>query len=150
MKTMPDRRRRFKQNYSRRFLMDAVLLVVASLLMVFGTTGQVKAATGKENIVRWIGIDQLDSVIEEKKPVIVDLRTPLEYARGHLRGAVNVPVDDLNNHRSLLDTYKDQPVLLYCRTVNRTGRALEILEGRGFKSIDALKGGYEAWRLRGL
>jgi cobalt-zinc-cadmium efflux system protein len=43
--------------------------------------------------MRWIGIDELDAVIAEKSPVIVDLRTPLEYERGHLPGAVNVPVD---------------------------------------------------------
>jgi len=97
--------------------------------------------------VRWIGVDQINKIIEEQKPVIVDLRTPAEYERGHISGAVNIPIEVLRSNRSTLDIYKDNPVLLYCRTINKTDLAIWFLEGRGFKSIYALKGGYEAYRL---
>ena len=97
--------------------------------------------------VRWIGVDQINKIIEEQKPVIVDLRTPAEYERGHISGALNVPIETLRSNRSTLDIYKDNPVLLYCRTINKTDLAIWFLEGRGFKSIYALKGGYEAYRL---
>jgi rhodanese-related sulfurtransferase len=97
--------------------------------------------------VRWIGVDQINKIIEEQKPVIVDLRTPGEYQRGHISGAINVPIETLRSNRSTLDIYKDNPVLLYCRTINKSDLAIWFLEGRGFKSIYALKGGYEAYRL---
>jgi len=147
MKTMSNLVERCKENYGCSRSMGTLLIAVAALLIVFGATGHLKADTGKENVVRWIGIDELDTILDEKAPVVVDLRTPLEYKQGHLPGAVNVPVDSLKSNRSLLDAYKDKPVLLYCRTVNRTGRALGMIEGRGFKSIYALRGGYEAYRL---
>ncbi|MFO7569960.1 MAG: rhodanese-like domain-containing protein [Smithellaceae bacterium] len=88
----------------------------------------------------------MKKIIEAQAPAIVDLRTPREFEQGHIPGAVNVPVDDLRANRTLLDAYKDKPLLLYCRTVNRTGRVLWMLEGRGFKLIYALKGGYAEYR----
>jgi rhodanese-related sulfurtransferase len=97
--------------------------------------------------VRWIGVDQINKIIEEQKPVIVDLRTPAEYERGHISGALNVPIETLRSNRSALDIYKDNPVLIYCRTINKADLAIWFLENRGFKSIYALKGGYEAYRL---
>lgn len=98
--------------------------------------------------VRWIDVNSIKKIIEEQAPVIVDVRSPQEYEQGHISGAVNVPLDDLRANRTLLDAYKDQPVLLYCRTVNRTGRALWLLEGRGFKMIYALNGGYADYRIK--
>jgi rhodanese-related sulfurtransferase len=150
MKSLQDPTNRSKQNYSRNLSMCTLLLAVTTVLFIMPCApNYVMAETGKVNVVHWIGIDQLDSIIEEKMPVIVDLRTPLEYEQGHLPGAVNVPVDNLRVNRSLLHPYKDKPVLLYCRTVNKTGRALWMLEGQGFNAIYALRGGYEAYRLRG-
>lgn len=102
----------------------------------------------EETRVRWIGTENLNQVIEEQEPVIVDLRTPAEFSRGGIPGAINLPIEVLRADRSVLDTYKDKPLLLYCRTVNKTDLALWLLDKRGFKSIYALKGGYEAYRRR--
>jgi len=102
----------------------------------------------EETRVHWIDLNQMKKIIEEQAPVIVDLRTPREFEQGHIPGAVNVPVDDLRANRALLDAYKDQPDLLYCRTVNPTGRALWLLEGLGFKMIYDLIGGYADYRIK--
>lgn len=102
--------------------------------------------TAEKTRVRWIGVDQINKIIEEQKPVIVDLRTPLEFQNGHISGAINIPIEVLRSNRSALDIYKDNPVLLYCRTINKTDLAIWFLENRGFKSIYALKGGYETFK----
>ena len=133
---------RLKYYQISRFTSVAALL----LLICFGNI--LCSFAAEKTMVRWIGVDEFQSVLH-KTPVIIDLRTPREFEDGHLKGAVNIPVDDLIENRTLLDAYKDRPVLLYCRTVNRTGRALRILEGSGFKSIYALRGGYEAFKLQG-
>jgi len=125
--------------------LNVIFAILGWILII--VIGCLSNRLAEENtVVRWISIDQLDAVIEKKSPLIVDLRKPLEYISGHLPGAVNVPLDDLRANRSLLDAYRDKPVLFYCRTVNRTERALWMLEGRGFKSIYALRGGYQAFR----
>lgn len=122
---------------------------VLPLLMLIGYFAFVSFGLAAEaSRVRWIDWNQMKKIIERQAPVIVDLRTPREFEQGHIPGAVNVPVDDLRANRTLLDAYKDQLVLLYCRTVNRTGRALWLLEGRGFKMIYALNGGYADYRIK--
>lgn len=124
-------------------------LNLAILLMLIFCFAVVSAGfAAEETRVRWIDLNSMKKILEEQVPVIVDVRTPQEYEQGHIPGAVNVPLDALRANRALLDSYKDQPVLLYCRTVNRTGRALRLLEGRGFKMIYALNGGYADYRLK--
>ncbi len=116
--------------------------------IIFGVVMSPAGFAAEETRVRWIDLNSMKKIIEEQAPVIVDVRTPREYEQGHIPGAVNVPLDELRANRTLLDAYKDQPVLLYCRTVNRTGRVLWLLEGRGFKMIYALNGGYAAYRIK--
>lgn len=96
-----------------------------------------------DNTSQWIRVDELNSVLQERNIVIVDLRTPGEFIKGHLAGSINVPVQDLIRKPSLLDRFQNRPILLYCRTVNRTSHALSILEHRDFQMIYALDGGYE-------
>ena len=124
--------------------LSAISLLALTICFAAVTTG----FAAEETRVRWIDLNQMKKIIEEQAPVIVDLRTPREFEQGHIAGAVNVPVDDLRANRTLLDAYKDKTVLLYCRTVNRTGRALGLIDGRGFKMIYALNGGYAAYRLK--
>jgi len=122
--------------------------VVFGAVILFLFPGFISDSSAAEKTrVRWIGVDQINKIIEEQRPVIVDLRTPGEYERGHISGAVNVPIEFLRSNRSTLDFHKNNPVLLYCRTINKTTLAIWFLENRGFKSIYALKGGYEAYRL---
>lgn len=116
-------------------------ILILSVIM-FGVVLSPAGFYAEETRVHWIDVNSMKKILEEQAPVIVDVRTPREYEQGHIPGAVNVPLDDLRANRALLDAHKDQPVLLYCRTVNRTVRALWLLEGRGFKMIYALKGGY--------
>lgn len=124
------------------------LKLTICLMLVFCFALVSSGFAAEASRVRWIDLNQMKKIIEDQAPVIVDLRTPREFEQGHISDAVNVPVDDLRANRALLDSYKDQPVLLYCRTVNRTGRALWLLEGRGFKTIYALNGGYADYRIK--
>ncbi|HPK54398.1 MAG TPA: rhodanese-like domain-containing protein [Smithellaceae bacterium] len=119
-------------------------LSAAIIFAVIVSTG----FAAEETRVRWISIEKLQQVIEEQEPVIVDLRTPEEFRRGGIPGAINIPIETLRSDRSVLDAHKGKPLLLYCRTVNKTDRALWLLDKRGFKSIYALKGGYEAYRIQ--
>lgn len=126
-------------------LMNYVIVISA---VFWGIVSCAFAAEGKN--VHWIEIRDLKSVIEEHSPVIVDLRTPLEFKGGHLSGAINVPIENLFHNRALLDGYRKRSLLLYCRTVNKTGTAIALLRERGFKSIYALEGGYEKVRLHAV
>lgn len=66
--------------------------------------------------------------------VFVDVRTPEEFASGHVDGALNIPVSDINTiHEHVVD--KDTPVVLYCRSGNRAGRALKAMQNMGYTDV---------------
>lgn len=65
---------------------------------------------------------------------VVDVRTPAEYAAGHVPGAVNIPFDELDRRHAELGS-PSAPVLLYCRSGRRSGIAQQVLQGKGFSRV---------------
>lgn len=65
--------------------------------------------------------------------VIVDVRTPGEYASGHIRGSVNIPLDRLQNNLSKLN--KQKPIITCCASGMRSSSAKSILEAAGYTNV---------------
>lgn len=74
---------------------------------------------------------------------LVDVRTPEEFAVAHVPGAVNIPVQDLGRRMEELEP-KDQPVVVYCQSGNRSGRAARLLEDAGYTKVHDL-GAMNRW-----
>lgn len=68
---------------------------------------------------------------------LVDVRTPEEFAVEHIPGAVNIPVQDLDRRMGELEP-KDQPVVVYCQSGNRSGRAAKLLKDAGYAAVHDL------------
>jgi phage shock protein E len=73
---------------------------------------------------------------------LIDVRTPEEFVSGHIAGAINIPVDALQSRLS--EVASDQPVVVYCRSGNRSATASDILAQNGFDTVYDL-GGILAW-----
>ncbi len=73
---------------------------------------------------------------------VIDVRTPAEYAEGHLDGAENIDVmsPDFADHVDGLD--RDATYYVYCRSGNRSGQARQRMQAMGFKAVHNI-GGYE-------
>lgn len=65
----------------------------------------------------------------------VDVRTPEEFAAGHVAGAVNIPHDQMSARWRELEAHRDRPVVLYCRSGRRSGVALDVLREHGFRDL---------------
>ncbi|MBI5546045.1 MAG: rhodanese-like domain-containing protein [Deltaproteobacteria bacterium] len=74
---------------------------------------------------------------------LVDVRTPAEYADGHIDGALNVPLHEVLERSGELGA-KDQPLVLYCRSGRRSALAAQKLQGLGFTLVYDL-GSKSAW-----
>lgn len=81
--------------------------------------------------------------------VFVDVRTPAEYAAGHVDGAILIPVDELEARLAELEPYRDQDIALYCRTGRRSAAALEILQAHGFTRVEN-SGSFDGLARQGL
>ncbi|HKJ24579.1 MAG TPA: rhodanese-like domain-containing protein [Myxococcota bacterium] len=81
-------------------------------------------------------------------PVVIDVRTPEEFATGHIPGAVNIPFDQVVEHIGELDA--PHGVALYCMMGPRARKGESALLGAGFTSVLHLEGGLAAWKAAGL
>jgi NADPH-dependent 2,4-dienoyl-CoA reductase/sulfur reductase-like enzyme/rhodanese-related sulfurtransferase len=78
------------------------------------------------------------------KPLLLDVRTPSEFASGHIPDALNIPVDDLRSR--LAELPKDRPIVAYCQVGQRGYLATRILMQAGF-AVSNLGGGYKTYLL---
>lgn len=79
------------------------------------------------------------------KPQILDVRTPEEFASGHIDNAQNIDWQNENFVKNTEKLNKNKPVYVYCRSGKRSLKASEKLEELGFKKIYNLDGGYLKW-----
>ena len=91
-----------------------------------------------------------DALLERAKKmdesfVILDVRTPEEFAQGHVPGAINIPHDKLADRVAELLGAKNKDVVLYCRSGKRAGLAAETLTANGFKKLLHLEGDMQKW-----
>lgn len=83
---------------------------------------------------------------EGQYALVLDVRSPEEYAAGHLDNATNLPFSELQGQLDVLETYKDRPVLVYCKSGKRSAQAVDKLLEAGFTQIYHLFKGYESLR----
>ena len=77
--------------------------------------------------------------------VVLDVRTPAEYAEGHVPGAINIPNGELAARVAELADAKGRDIVVYCRSGVRAAQALDVLGKAGFKRLFHLQGDYNRW-----
>jgi rhodanese-related sulfurtransferase len=82
--------------------------------------------------------------------IILDVRTPGEFASGHIRGAKNIDInaDDFNTQIAQMDNSKTY--LVYCNTGHRSSRAVSVMKNTGFTSLKNPDGGISDWAAANL
>ena len=110
------------------------------------------AAQGLLNVVdyrqahyREVASKDAAELIRNIAPLVLDVRTPGEYSRGHLRDSVLIPLQQLQARWPEIAGHRDKDVLIYCATGNRSTVAAKILIDNGFKRIYNLRQGLAGW-----
>ncbi len=92
-----------------------------------------------------IDVNEAAELIRTKPVLILDVRTPEEYREGHIKGSILIPVQDLEKEYTKISDHIHNPVLIYCRSGNRSVTASNILVSKGFKNLYHMKGGIKDW-----
>lgn len=71
-----------------------------------------------------------------REPVYVDVRTGSEFAGGHVDGALNIPHDQMELRYRELEPYRNQRIIVYCRSGRRSQVALDVLRAKGFTNVE--------------
>ncbi len=101
------------------------------------------------------GIKEVDTnaalqLINHKNAFVLDVREPDEYKNGHLLNAQLIPLGKLKERIGELKKYKDVPIVVVCRSGNRSGTACVNLAKEGFSQAYNLTGGMMAWQKANL
>ena len=101
------------------------------------------------------GIKDVDTnaalqLINHKNAIVLDVREPDEYKSGHLLNSQLIPLGKLQARIGELEKYKDKPVVVVCRSGNRSGTACVTLGKLGFTQAYNLTGGMMAWQKANL
>lgn len=86
---------------------------------------------------------------QDNTVTILDVRTPEEYAAGHIASAILIPLGTLSSSLQKLDGAKDKKIIVYCKSGNRSVAASRILKEHGFHPIN-VKSGFDGWVSDGL
>lgn len=105
----------------------------------------------EKNGVRHVNATEAAEILQKHPTVkVLDVRTGIEYNRGHITDAVNLNYYSFSFKKKLASLDKNTTWLVHCRTGVRSGNSLPILKELGFTSIMHLDGGTSAWTKAGL
>lgn len=124
------------------------LLIITAVAIV--AVYAVIAGCATHNKVKTLSAKDFQHGIESPNVQILDVRTPSEFAEGHIKGAINIDFYSTGFVSDVTKTLtKDKPVFVYCRSGRRSAQAADILKKNGFNVAD-LDGGILNWKCEGL
>lgn len=92
-----------------------------------------------------IDIVEFEKLMSKEGITLVDVRTPEEIAAGHIEGAMGIDYKADNFKEEIGKLDRDGEYLLYCRSGNRSGKAMKLMKKMGFTKMYNMEGGYLAW-----
>jgi rhodanese-related sulfurtransferase len=119
-------------------------------IMLLLLASPVACVSGAGGGVERLNPEQFESTINSTSgALIIDVRTPEEFAQGHINGAQLMNIYDQDFEQKVAALPKDKPVFVYCRSSNRSMQAVPAFQKVGFKQIYELAGGMNAWYASG-
>ena len=115
---------------------------LAIVLVVFLGIKQIQGADG-------IDVKQAFSM-NQQGALLLDVREPEEYSAIHAPNAKLIPLGQLGSRLQEIAAYKDKPVVVICRSGNRSSKAVTMLKEAGYSQVSNVKGGITAWEKDGL
>lgn len=116
------------------------------LIAMAWMTMMIVACQSEVDITSEEGTEQIpsnnDDVFGEEMTYWIDVRTPEEFAQGHVTGSINIPYEIIGQEISSITRDVDSDIRVYCRSGNRSGIAMNTLNGIGYANV-INEGGYE-------
>jgi rhodanese-related sulfurtransferase len=122
-----------------------LLVVVSGVMVVWPELKKLIYGGGNE-----IGTLDATQLMNRKNAIVLDVRDGTEFASGHIKGARNIPLNELDTRVEELKKFKEKPIIVSCRTGTRSGAAIRALRKHEFAQVFQLKGGLAAWEQASL
>jgi thioredoxin 1 len=125
--------------------MKYTFLLFSTLSILFSS-----CTSGQSTSTNLLAADFQAKIKETEAPVIIDVRTPEEFAGGFIENAININRNGSDFNSKIAEIDKSKPVFVYCLSGGRSGSAAAQMRSEGFKEVYELNGGMMAWRSAAL
>jgi rhodanese-related sulfurtransferase len=122
--------------------MKKLIAVFGSILLLAGCSSSSSAID--------LSVTEFSSKVAEAGVITLDVRTPGEYAEGHLEGAQLIDFQSGNFENDISSLDKNATYAVYCRSGNRSGQAVKVMLDAGFTNVFNMNGGVIDWANAGL
>ncbi len=122
--------------------MKKLIALIGSILLLAGCSSSSSAID--------LSVTEFSSKVAEAGVITLDVRTPGEYAEGHLEGAQLIDLQSGNFENEISSLDKNATYAVYCRSGNRSGQAVKVMQDAGFTSVFNMNGGVIDWANAGL
>jgi rhodanese-related sulfurtransferase len=122
-------------------LLFAVLGVVSATIFL--------AACSTDSAAQKVSPKEFSEVIADPSIVILDVRTPQEFAEGHIAGAINIDFQSANFEQEISKLDASKTYAVYCRSSSRSGDAVKVMAKAGFTNMYDMDGGTIEWQSAG-
>ncbi len=126
------------------FISENLLLVIAFVIIFVMLVNNLFGAKLKG--YNPISPAQATQLVNHSNAVIVDVREDKEFDSGHIVNAIHIPQGGISKRLSELEKYKQNPIIVSCRSGSRSAHVCGILKKNGFEQIHNLTGGIMAWQ----
>lgn len=108
------------------------------------------AVTFAQQVQQVTSTEAAKMLASKKKFVVLDVRTPGEFNSGHIKGAINIDINDRDAEQKIKKLDRNANYIVHCRTKNRSQAAVEIMQANGFKNIYKMHDGFAGWSQNNL
>jgi rhodanese-related sulfurtransferase len=122
--------------------MKKVFALIASALLLAGCSTSSSAID--------LSVTEFSAKVAEAGVITLDVRTPGEFAEGHLEGARLIDFQSGNFENEIATLDKNATYAVYCRSGNRSGQAVKVMQDAGFMNVFNMNGGVIDWANAGL
>ncbi|MEL7561708.1 rhodanese-like domain-containing protein [Dehalogenimonas sp. 4OHTPN] len=134
----------------RKFIVVITVIVLAA---AFAGCSDEPLITVPGQVIKEISAAEAYAMVQQNAGkadfIILDVRTPAEFAAGHLAGAILIDFNAGSFRTEVENLDKSKRYLVYCRTSNRSGQAVAVMKELGFKEVYDMDGGIVAWEAAG-
>ena len=122
--------------------MKKIIALIASVLLLAGCSSSTTASD--------LSVTEFSAKIAEAGVISLDVRTPGEFAEGYIQGARLIDFQSGNFENEIAALDKNATYAVYCRSGNRSGQAVKVMQDAGFTNVFNMNGGVIDWANAGL
>jgi rhodanese-related sulfurtransferase len=119
-----------------------VIALIGSILLLAGCSSSLSAVD--------LGVKEFSAKVAEVGVITLDVRTPGEFMGGFIQGARNIDFQSGNFENEIATLDKNATYAVYCRSGNRSGQAVKVMQDAGFTNVFNMNGGVIDWANAGL